>query len=106
MRWLELASCTGEDPALFDHYTFPEASEALRICSHCRVVQECMDWVRPSKSFYDGVAAAVVWRNGYRVRGDNSTREDRIISRRMGIGENNADTVISEIHGQGTLPFD
>lgn len=103
MKWLPLTACSGEDPALFDHFTFPAASEALRICSNCRFVAECMDWVRPSKSFFDGVAAGVVWRNGYRVRGDNSTREDKIISRRMGIGEDHG---VSEIHGQGTLPFD
>lgn len=106
MKWLYLTACSGEDPALFDHYTFPAASEALRICSHCRFVSECMDWVRPSKSFFDGVAAGVVWRNGYRVRGDNSTREDRIIQRRMGIGDDDTATAIPEIHGQGTLPFD
>lgn len=106
MKWLPLTACSGEDPALFDQYTFPAASEALRICSHCRFVAECMDWVRPSKSFFDGVAAGVVWRNGYRVRGDNSTREDKIISRRMGIGEHEGTDRVSEIHGQGTLPFD
>lgn len=106
MKWLPLAACSGEDPALFDNFTFPAASEALRICSHCRFVDECMTWVRPSKSFFDGVAAGVVWRNGYRVRADNSTREDSIILRRMGIGKNGQADDIPEIHGQGTLPFD
>jgi hypothetical protein len=38
--------------------------------------------VRPSKSFYDGVAGGVVWRNGYVVRKDNSTREDRLLRNR------------------------
>jgi WhiB family redox-sensing transcriptional regulator len=106
MKWLPLAACTGESPDLFDQFTFPAAYEALRICSHCRFTSECMDWVRPSKSFFDGVAAGVVWRNGYRVRSDNSTREDRIIERRMGIGEHGDTTGVSEIYGQGTLPFD
>lgn len=105
MKWLALAACSGEDPRVFDHVTFPAAREALRICANCRCVSECMDWVRPSKSFFDGVAAGVVWRNGYRVRADNSTREDRIIRKRMGERDEQT-TVVPEIHGQGTLPFD
>jgi len=79
VKWLQQASCSGEDPVLFDHYVFPEAREALRICGNCLFVQECLTWVRPNKSFYDGVAAGIVWRNGYRVRPDNTTREDRLI---------------------------
>jgi WhiB family redox-sensing transcriptional regulator len=105
MTWLMLAACAGEEPSTFDHYTFPEAQEALRICSHCRFVADCMDWVKPNKSFFDGVAAGVVWRNGYRVRADNSTREDRILMRRRGELDAAA-TKISEVHGQRTLPFD
>lgn len=107
MSWLTLTACSGEDPAIFDHYTFPDAREALRICSHCRFIEECMDWVRPNKSHFDGVAAGVVWRNGYRVRPDNSTREDRIIRKRLGeYADESQPTFVPEIHGQGTLPFD
>lgn len=104
MTWLALAACAGEDPSVFDHKTFPEAGEGLRICGNCRVVVECMEWVRPGKSGFDGVAAGVVWRNGYKVRADNSTREDRLLLLR---GEHVPDpTPIPEIHGQRTLPFD
>lgn len=104
MKWLSLAACVGEKPALFDHVTYPEASEALRICGHCRYTSECMELVRPSKSSFDGIAAGVVWRNGYRVRPDNSTREDRLLRLRGEDAE--SATAISEIYGQGTLPFD
>jgi hypothetical protein len=106
MSWLMLTACSGEDPALFDEYRFPHAYEALRICANCRFTDECIEWVRPNKSFFDGVAGGVVWRNGYRVRADNTTREDRIILRRMGIGEHEKTTGISEVYGQRTLPFD
>lgn len=106
MRWLTRAACTGEDPALFDHFTFPEAREALRICSNCRHVTDCMDWVKPNKSFYDGVAAGVVWRNGYRVRFDNTTREDRLVERRLGGRDEAATTEVPRLYWQGTLPFD
>jgi len=107
VKWLPLAACTGEDPSLFDHYKFPAAREALRICGNCRFTDECMDWVRPNKSYFDGVAAGVVWRNGYRVRPDNSTREDRFLRIRMEKGEHvDPATFVPEIHGQRTLPFD
>ena len=76
---LEAAACIGMNPLIFDAYTFPAAQTGIAICSTCTVVEECVEWVRPQKSFYDGVAAKIVWRNGYRVRPDNSTREDRII---------------------------
>lgn len=88
MKWLQQAACSGEDSVLFDHYVFPEAREALRICGNCLFVQECLMWVRPNKSFYDGVAAGIVWRNGYRVRPDNTTREDRFIRLRNEKGGN------------------
>lgn len=72
------AACSGADPGLFDDYTFPDALVALSYCSECSITELCMEIVRPSKSGFDGVAAGVVWRNGYRVRRDNSTRGDRL----------------------------
>lgn len=75
---LGLAACAGADPRLFDAHTFPEADEALEFCRGCVVVLECVSWVRPNRSFFDGVCGGMVWRNGYKVRADNSTREDRL----------------------------
>lgn len=71
------AACRGIEPSIFDAYEFPAALLALGFCAQCPIKQQCLDVVRPSKSFFDGVAGGVVWRNGYRVRADNSTREDR-----------------------------
>lgn len=80
------AACEGADPRLFDHKTYPEALPALAYCAICSIHEWCIEVVRPQRSHFDGVAGRVVWRNGYRVRRDNSTREDRLIRLRE-IGE-------------------
>jgi hypothetical protein len=74
---LSAAACRGADPGLFDDTTFPDAFIALSYCETCQVTDLCMETVRPSKSGFDGVAAGIVWRNGYKVRKDNSTRGDK-----------------------------
>lgn len=74
---LSAAACIGLDPALFDHFEFPDASLAVGICAECPITDLCVEIVRPQKNHFDGVAGGIVWRNGYRVRADNSTREDR-----------------------------
>jgi len=79
---LSAAACSGVEPSLFDHNKFPEAALALHYCQRCTIVDVCLATVRPSKSHFDGVAGSVVWRNGYRVRPDNSTREDRLRAKR------------------------
>lgn len=71
-------ACVGSNPSLFDHVEFPDANLALGFCAQCRIVELCLEVVRPQKSRFDGVAGGVVWRNGYRVRADNTTREDRM----------------------------
>ncbi|MEV6283988.1 WhiB family transcriptional regulator [Kribbella sp. NPDC051770] len=49
MRWLQLAACRGEDPALF----FPIGStapaqiqieSAKAVCARCEVTADCLDW--------------------------------------------------------------
>lgn len=98
---LSLAACRNLSASVFDAYTFPAAQRALDVCARCTIVETCLDWVRPQKSFFDGVAGGIVWRNGYKVRRDNSTREDRMLLRR---GEDVSP--VSPFHGQRTLPFD
>lgn len=75
--WIDKAACAGSDPALFDHARYPQALAALGFCMRCTVRQECLAAVRPGRSFFDGVCGGVVWRNGYRVRPDNTSRGDR-----------------------------
>lgn len=75
---LSAAACSGADPGYFDSTTYPQAWMALSYCAVCTVTELCIQVVRPSKSSFDGVAGGIVWRNGYKVRKDNSTREDRL----------------------------
>jgi hypothetical protein len=75
---LSAAACSGADPGVFDDTSFPNALLALSYCDICPVTELCMQVVRPSKSGFDGVAGGIVWRNGYRVRRDNSTRGDSL----------------------------
>lgn len=69
------AACIGEDPSLFDQRRYPEALPALAICATCSDQTLCLTIVRPQRSKFDGVAGGKVWRNGYQVRRDNTTRE-------------------------------
>ena len=79
MKSLEDAACVSSDPRMFNAKAYPEAEPALQLCATCSKVATCIEMVRPSKSHFDGVAGGVVWRNGYIVRKDNTTREDRIL---------------------------
>lgn len=78
------AACLGHDPRLFDATSYPQALAALAVCAMCHVKIECLQVVRPGPSWFDGVAGGTVFRNGYQVRKDNSSRGDR---RRMDDGE-------------------
>lgn len=75
---LSVAACIGADPGWFDDTAYPNALLALSYCEKCPITDLCIQIVRPSKSGFDGVAGGIVWRNGYKVRRDNSTREDRL----------------------------
>lgn len=100
------AACAGENPVLFDVYRYPEAWVGLTYCAKCPVTQACIEQVRPSKSHFDGICGGVVWRNGYRVRTDNSTREDAIRRReRMQSVLGKADAV-PEVDGIGAVCHD
>lgn len=64
---LLMAACADDDPRLFDATTPEDALEALQICAICLVKDECLEWVKPHKSYYDGVAAGRLWLNGQPV---------------------------------------
>ena len=64
------AACRDADPGLFDAVDGPYVQYALAYCQRCEVVKECDTFVRPRKSFYDGVAAGKLWRNGRIVDSD------------------------------------
>ena len=67
----DAAACRDADPQLFDAMSGPKVFDALSYCDRCEVVRECETFVRPRKSFFDGVAASKVWRNGDRIWPDS-----------------------------------
>lgn len=62
----ENAGCKNAAP-WFDDFKGPMVPEALATCAACTVRQECLQVVRPTESFFDGVAGGIVWREGKRV---------------------------------------
>lgn len=58
------AACREADPGLFDAVEGIRVTYALSYCGRCPVVKECDTFVRPRKSFYDGVVAGKLWRSG------------------------------------------
>ena len=58
------AACKGANPQLFDFYEGTQVDDALSYCDRCPVIQECLDYVSPRRSYFDGVCAGKVWRNG------------------------------------------
>lgn len=59
--------CVDMPASIFDAIEGPDVLEALKACNVCPVVKECDDFVRPKKSWFDGVAAGHVWIDGVRV---------------------------------------
>ena len=61
---LSKAACKGADPALFDATSGEAVEDALSYCDRCTVQEDCEEYVKPRKSFYDGICSAKVWKNG------------------------------------------
>jgi len=70
MRIYLEAACLRADPALFEATSGERAADALSYCERCTVVKECEELVRPRRSYFDGVAAGKVWRDGRVVKQD------------------------------------
>lgn len=61
------ARCRNADPSLFDAIEGAAAKEALAYCLHCPVKRECEAFIKPKKSFFDGVCGGKVWANGRHI---------------------------------------
>jgi len=70
MRLYLEAACLGADPRLFEATAGDAAADALSYCERCPVTRECEDLVRPRRSYFDGVAAGRVWRDGRVIKQD------------------------------------
>jgi hypothetical protein len=66
-RWpdvLDTAACRELPPQVFDARTREDTLLALACCNGCGVTRACYKWMRPQRSYYTGVAAGRVWRDG------------------------------------------
>jgi len=61
------AACLDAAPTLFDATEGVLVTMALSYCERCPVRTPCREFVRPNRSYYDGVVAGALWRNGRRV---------------------------------------
>ncbi|MFE2374850.1 WhiB family transcriptional regulator [Streptomyces sp. NPDC059398] len=65
--WTSSAACLGLPPDTVFARRPAEAAPALMACARCPVAQQCEDTVAPASSFFDGVCAGRLWRNGRTV---------------------------------------
>ncbi|MEU7024219.1 WhiB family transcriptional regulator [Streptomyces sp. NPDC046203] len=66
--WQATAACAGLSPTVVFSRRGKEAAPALRACAVCPVSRECETVVAPAESWFDGVCAGRLWRNGRPVR--------------------------------------
>ncbi|MEU0990586.1 WhiB family transcriptional regulator [Streptomyces sp. NPDC005953] len=66
--WRAAAACAGLPPHIVFARRESEARPALRACERCPVTRRCEESVAPAASFFDGVSAGRLWRNGRVVR--------------------------------------
>ncbi|WP_175439304.1 WhiB family transcriptional regulator [Streptomyces vilmorinianum] len=62
--WRAAAACAGLPPAVVFSRRAQQAAPALRACAVCPVRRECEQAVAPAESWFDGVCAGRLWRNG------------------------------------------
>lgn len=62
--WQAAAACVGLSPSVVFARRGKEAAPALRACAACPVRRECEAAVAPAESWFDGVCAGRLWRNG------------------------------------------
>ncbi|MEU9603019.1 WhiB family transcriptional regulator [Streptomyces sp. NPDC048057] len=62
--WQLSAACVGLPPSVVFARRAQQAAPALRACARCPVQRECEATVAPAESWFDGVCAGRLWRNG------------------------------------------
>ncbi|WP_327374693.1 WhiB family transcriptional regulator [Streptomyces sp. NBC_01216] len=66
--WRAAAACVGLSPLIVFARREDEARPALTACGRCPVARRCEEVVAPADSYFDGVSAGRLWRNGRPVR--------------------------------------
>ncbi|MEE1751726.1 WhiB family transcriptional regulator [Streptomyces sp. SP18CS02] len=64
LGWRAAAACSGLPAHVVFSRREAEARPALLACGRCPVVRECEETVAPAESWFDGVSAGRLWRNG------------------------------------------
>lgn len=72
--WRSAAACSGLSPAVVFARRIADAEPALRACARCPVQRRCEESVAPAESWFDGVSAGRLWRNGRPVALDGPRR--------------------------------
>ncbi|MFI9112283.1 WhiB family transcriptional regulator [Streptomyces venezuelae] len=62
--WQAAAACADLSPSVVFARRAREAAPALRACAACPVRHPCETVVAPAESYFDGVCAGRLWRNG------------------------------------------
>ncbi|MER6193415.1 WhiB family transcriptional regulator [Streptomyces cyaneofuscatus] len=62
--WRSAAACSGMPPQIVFARREKDAAPALRACARCPVLRRCEETVAPADSWFDGVSAGRLWRNG------------------------------------------
>lgn len=57
-------ACAGLDPRVVFARRVKDAAPALRACTRCALHQACEAAVTPAETWFDGVCAGRLWRNG------------------------------------------
>ncbi|MFG3495442.1 WhiB family transcriptional regulator [Streptomyces sp. NPDC047928] len=78
--WRAAAACAGLPPHVVFSRRPAVAAPALRACARCPVRRRCEETVAPAESWFDGVSAGRLWRNGRPV----TPRRPRTTARRQG----------------------
>ncbi|MEU6881412.1 WhiB family transcriptional regulator [Streptomyces sp. NPDC046712] len=76
--WQAAAACAGLSPAVVFARRVQQAAPALRACEVCPVRRECEQTVAPAESFFDGVCAGRLWRNGRAVPAARTAKARRV----------------------------
>jgi hypothetical protein len=62
--WQAAAACAGLPATTVFARRAADAEPALRACAVCTVRRACEETVAPAESWFDGVCAGRLWRNG------------------------------------------
>jgi hypothetical protein len=73
--WQAAAACAGLPARTVFARRATDAAPALRACELCTVRRQCEETVAPATSWFDGVCAGRLWRNGTPVRLPARTHE-------------------------------